>query len=107
MHKKTTSILMALAIVMTITGLAFAWGDGNGRKGKFLYRKNCRTCHGASASDLSPSDRTQAEWTKIFENIETIPCHGDWPEMPESDINDTFTYLHDYAKDSPSPAKCS
>jgi len=107
MRSKMISILTALVVIMTITSLAFAWGDGNGRKGKFLYRKHCRTCHGASASDLSPADKTQAEWKAMFEDINAIPCHSDWPEMPESDVNDIFTYLHDYAKDSPSPAKCS
>lgn len=107
MRSTLTSILTALVIVFTIATLAFAWGDGNGRKGKFLYRKHCRTCHGASASDLSPADKVQAKWKSTFENIESIPCYNDWPEMPEADINDIYTYLYDYAKDSPSPAKCS
>ncbi len=101
-------LLAASALVMFMTvSMAFALGDGNGRKGKFLYRKNCRTCHnGATAKDLSPADMTQAEWKATFADMSKIKCSGDWT-VSEEDVNDIFTYLHDYAKDSPSPAKCS
>lgn len=95
--------LMAIFAVST----AFAMGGGNARKGKFLYRKNCRSCHsGGQAADLSPADKTQAEWKATFADMSKIKCSSDWT-IKESDVNDIFTYLHDYAKDSPSPAKCS
>jgi len=101
-------ILVTATALITIfaVSMAFAMGGGNARKGKFLYRKNCRSCHGSSASDISPADRTQAEWTALFSDTSKIKCSGDWT-VNEKDLNDIFTYLHDYAKDSPSPAKCS
>jgi len=99
-------VAAALITVFTVTA-AFAMGGGNARKGKFLYRKNCRSCHsGEQAKDLSPADMTQAEWTATFADTAKIKCSSDWT-INEKDLNDIFTYLHDYAKDSPSPAKCS
>jgi mono/diheme cytochrome c family protein len=103
--KLILAVATALITVFAVS-MAFAMGGGNARKGKFLYRKNCRTCHGSSASDLSPADKTQAEWTALFSDKGKIKCSPDWT-VNEKDLNDIFTYLHDYAKDSPSPAKCS
>ncbi|NDV20475.1 cytochrome c [Pseudodesulfovibrio sp. JC047] len=107
MHRTFTVTVASVLMTVFVVSMAFAMGDGNARKGKFLYRKNCRTCHnGTQAPDLSPADRTQAEWTDTFKNETSIPCAGEWG-VSDKDVNDIFTYLHDYAKDSPSPAKCS
>jgi len=107
MHR-TFMIFAAAALVLGMSvSMAFALGDGNGRKGKFLYRKSCRGCHnGATAADLSPADRTQAEWQATFSDMGKIKCSGDWT-LSDEDINDIYTYLYEFAKDSPSPAKCS
>ncbi|MEF2229840.1 MAG: cytochrome c [Pseudodesulfovibrio sp.] len=106
MHRKLTLITASALIAVFTVSMAFAMGGGNARKGKFLYRKNCRSCHGATASDLSPASKTQAEWTATFADKAKIKCSGDWT-ISEQELNDIFSYLHDYAKDSPSPAKCS
>jgi len=103
---KRSSILFAiLVLVLAVAGLAFA--EGNARKGKYLYRSKCRTCHGTSASDLSPSSKTQAEWKKAFAKPESLKCAKEWKGLSPEDKADIFSYLHDYAKDSPSPAKCN
>ncbi|UZP68101.1 cytochrome c [Desulfovibrio mangrovi] len=106
MQRKIVIAFVTGLFIAAAFGMAFAEG-GNARKGKFLYRKHCRSCHGVSASDLSPATKTQKEWKAIFSDTSKIPCNAKWPAMPESDVNDIFTYLHDFAKDSPSPAKCS
>lgn len=107
MSRKLTTIAAALLITVFAVSMAFAMGGGNARKGKFLYRKNCRSCHdGTQAKDLSPADKTQAQWTATFGDMSQIKCSSDWT-ISEQDLNDIFTYLHDYASDSPSPAKCS
>ena len=38
---------------------------------------------------------------------QSLPCVKQWPAVSDEDRTDIFTYLHDYAKDSPTPAKCS
>lgn len=106
MSRKLILIAATTLITVFAVSMAFAMGGGNARKGKFLYRKNCRSCHGKTASDLSPASKTQAEWTATFSDVKSIKCSDGWT-IKEKDINDIFTYLHDYASDSPSPAKCS
>ncbi|WP_432738281.1 c-type cytochrome [Maridesulfovibrio sp. FT414] len=107
MNRKVIGILICVLMILSMASMATAMGGGNARKGKFLYRKHCRSCHGQTASDLSPSTKTQAEWTATFSDTSKIKCSPDWGGVSEGDLNDIFTYLHDYAKDSPSPAKCS
>ena len=105
---RTIAVILAIAIVLGAFGAALALGNGNARKGKYLYRKNCRTCHaeGGKASDLSPISKLQAEWQKTFANPKAIKCNSEWAKLKEKDINDIYTYLYNHAKDSPSPAKC-
>lgn len=106
MSRKLVMIVASALITLFAVSMAAAMGDGNARKGKFLYRKNCRSCHGATASDLSPSSKAQADWKATFADTSTIPCAKDWT-ISDKDLNDIYTYLHNYASDSPSPAKCS
>jgi cytochrome c5 len=104
--KRSSTIFTAFVLALTAVSLAFA-AEGNARKGKYTYRQKCRTCHGVNASDLSPSSKTQAEWKKIFAKPEAIKCYKDWKGVSPEDRADIFAYLHDFAKDSPSPAKCN
>lgn len=110
MFKKSVSMLLIVIFILIAAGLAFAMGDGNERKGKYLYRKNCRTCHseGKEAKELSPVSKTQAEWQTAFapEKIAAYPCKDKFGKLKEKDLNDIYTYLYKHAKDSPSPAKC-
>ena len=91
-------------------GIAAGKAKGNARKGKYLFRKNCRACHkdGASAKDLSPADKTQAEWQSVFakDAYKALECNVEWEKRTEKDLVDIFTYMYDHAFDSPSPAKC-
>jgi mono/diheme cytochrome c family protein len=109
MRKNLVAMLTLALMVLAVVGLALAEGNGNARKGKYLYRKSCRGCHaaGGAASDLSPNSHTQAEWKKLFAGWESIKCANEWKALSDEERNDIFTYLHDFAADSPSPAKCS
>lgn len=100
--------LFSASVIMFVlfVNMGFSLDNGNTRKGKFLYRKNCRTCHGATASDLSPLSKTQAEWKALSEGYEKITCAADWSNLNEAERLDIFAYLYTFAKDSPTPAKC-
>lgn len=105
MKRRSIGIIAALILVLAAASLALA--EGNARKGKYLYRSKCRTCHGSSASDLSPNSKVQAEWKKTFAKWESVKCAKEWKDLSPEDRTDIYTYLHDYAKDSPTPAKCN
>ena len=113
MSRKTTfwGIMCIVALLLGSFGAALAGpefsNDGNDREGKYLYRKNCRTCHdGSAASELSPISKTQAEWQKTFANYGQLECAGEWNELEQQDLTDIYTYLYNHAYDSPQPATC-
>jgi hypothetical protein len=104
--------LSIIAIIMVFLGvsitIAMAADKGNARKGKYLFRKTCRTCHieDGSAKDLSPVSKTQAEWQKVFDNVDALQCKDEWVKLSEQDNLDIYEHLYGHAFDSPSPAKC-
>ena len=108
MSKKIGSILLIMIFVLASIGIVMAEGQGNARKGKYLFRKNCRSCHSedGSAKPLSPIDKTQAQWDEVFKDIEKLQCGKEWAKLSEKDRNDMYAHLWGHAFDSPSPAKC-
>lgn len=105
----STLVLFLLLVVGLGIALAGANFDntGNERKGKYLYRKNCRTCHdGSSAKDLSANSKTQAQWKRTFERHERLQCKDEWKKLSQDNLIDIFTYLYNHAYDSPQPATC-
>ena len=110
MGKKT--IINASVIVLSIVfiGLSFGGDKGNGRKGKYHFRKNCRSCHveNGSAKELSPISKTQAEWQASFakDAVKHLSCSVEWEKRTEKDLLDIYAYMYDHAFDSPSPLKC-
>jgi cytochrome c5 len=109
MIKRSVTLIMALMLMLAGLGVAFAMEpDGNSRKGKYLFRKSCRSCHaeGKAAKDMSPIDLTQAQWKKLFSDYKKIPCVDKWKNVSEKSVKDIYSYMYNHAKDSPSPAKC-
>lgn len=108
MTKKMIISMIAMITVLGIIGTGFAFEQGNERKGKYLYRSKCRTCHkdGASATPLGPIDKTQAQWERVFEKYERLECAAEWEGLSEADRTDMLTYLYNHAFDSPTPATC-
>jgi len=99
---------------MLIGGLLFGgsvWafdGQGNPKKGKYLFKKTCKTCHseGSAAGSLTPLSKTQAQWDRFFDR----DGHSAKPEvlqqLPKQDLNDIRQFLYDHAADSPQPQTC-
>ena len=108
MRHRLILLLVAMALSITFIGFGMAAGKGNARKGKYLFRKNCRTCHmnGGTAIELSPISKTQAEWEKVFAQCNQLQCKDVWAKLSEKDVQDMYAYLYGHAYDSPSPAKC-
>jgi mono/diheme cytochrome c family protein len=111
MSKRLSIAILALTVIFGSLALALAAEpDGNHRKGKYLFRKNCRACHidGGSANVLQPLTYTMAEWESRFapEAADGYTCKAEWPTDP-AEVLDIFTYMYKFAKDSPTPAKCS
>ena len=108
MFRKVGAILIVLFFLLAAIGIVMAADKGNARKGKYLFRKNCRTCHvdGGSAKALSPIDKTQAQWDEVFAQLGSLKCSQEWAKLSEKDKTDIYAHLWGHAFDSPSPAKC-
>jgi cytochrome c5 len=109
--KKILTTLMITFLLASISGVAVAaeafTSDGNDRKGKYLFRKSCRTCHDSnSQKELSPNTKTQAQWERTFKKYERLECKDEWAKHKQGDLNDIYTYLYNHAYDSPQPATC-
>ena len=95
MFKRIGSVLIILFFVFAAIGIVIAADKGNARKGKYLFRKNCRTCHceDGSAKPLSPIDKTQAQWDEVFKSIDKLPCSKVLSELSEknrTDVNENL-----------------
>ncbi|MCK5835672.1 MAG: cytochrome c [Desulfobacula sp.] len=110
MFKKLVFVMLSVTIVLGFSAMAFSAEKGNHRKGKYTFRKSCRTCHNDSgtAVAISPDSKTQAQWKRLFKpaKYEKLACKDEWVKISDQERLDVFTYLHKYAFDSPSPAKC-
>jgi hypothetical protein len=113
MFKKIFLAMLVLFFVFSTVGASFALDKGNKRKGKYTYRKVYKACFERGGVEskvppISPADRTQAEWTSVFESktFEQFGCKDEWQQLSETEVVDIYTYLHDHAFDSPTPAKC-
>ena len=113
MFKKVIFLLTATVFLFTAVGAAYAMGRGNKRKGKYTYRKVYKACMERGEVDsekppISPDAKTQAQWTRTFDkqDFEDFGCQPEWEALSEKDLSDIYTYLHDHAADSPTPAKC-
>lgn len=111
--KKLSVSILAVIFIVSFSGLVFAGETGNARKGKYTYRNIYKTCNerGAAASAnpaISPDAKTQAQWDRIFEkkDFADFGCKEEWDKLTAEELLDVYTYLHDHAADSPSPAKC-
>jgi len=113
MLKRSCLVLMAVFFVLTTVSIGFAGEKGNARKGKYTYRKVFKSCNkrgeiGSPKPLLSPDSKTQAQWKRTFDkkDFDQFKCSEEWSKLSDKDLNDIYTYLHDHAADSPSPAKC-
>jgi hypothetical protein len=113
MFRKAIFLITATIFLFSSVGVVFALEKGNKRKGKYTYRKVYKACMQRGEVDspkppISPDTKTQAQWTRLFEkkDFEDFGCKQEWEALSQKDLTDIYTYLHDHAADSPTPAKC-
>lgn len=105
MQKKVFLVLVLAAVAIFAVTSAFA--AGNARKGKTIWKKNCRdVCHNGSKNgiaELSPVSKTQAQWKAALPKIKECSAKA---SLKEKDVEDMFEYLHSHALDSDQPETC-
>jgi mono/diheme cytochrome c family protein len=95
--------------VLTVFALPLAAEGGSDTKGKYYFKKSCKTCHGAgsAAKEVTPLSKTQAQWKAYFaagkhkkgtEKVDSI--------LKPEQVKDVQTFLANHASDSPQPETC-
>jgi cytochrome c5 len=103
---RNTPTLLTLALALAVP---LAAQGGSDTKGKFFFKKSCKSCHvaGGAAKAITPLSKTQAQWKAYFaaakhkngaEKLNTVV-------KPEQ-IKDIQTFLVNHASDSPQPETC-
>jgi len=97
--------MFVLLIVFTfVASTAFAISGGNPRKGRMLFKKNCKPCHhmgSSKAASLSPSDKTMKQWDRYFKKLKHPGSV--LVDMPQKDTIDIWQFVFDYAADTDQP----
>jgi cytochrome c5 len=100
---------LKLLAVLTALAVPLAADGGSDTKGKYFFKKNCKSCHvaGTEGKEVTPLSKTQAQWKAYFaagkhkkgsEKLDSIV-------KPEQ-IKDIQTFLTNHASDSPQPMTC-
>jgi cytochrome c5 len=101
-------LLVALVISAFAVTSAVAVEGGNARKGKHLFKKNCKVCHdaGGEGGELTPMTKTMAQWDRYFKKKAKKHPGDVMSKTSKKDLKDINQFLYDSAADSPSPATC-
>jgi len=104
--KRMAGIILIMTLIAFCASLTLAAEGGNPRKGKYLYKKNCKTCHvaGAEGGELTPLSKTQAQWDRFFEK-KGSKC-AEHAGVSGQDVKDIQQFLYDHAADSDQPETC-
>ncbi len=106
--KTLCKLFVGMLLIAFAAGSVLAAEGGNPKKGKYLFKKTCKSCHseGAAGANLTPLSKTQAQWDRFFEKDK----HQKNPEglkgLSDQDLKDIQQFLFDHAADSPQPQTC-
>lgn len=106
--KLASRTIAILAIALFVATSAMAVQGGNPKKGKYLFKKNCKECHvaGAEGGALTPLSKTMSQWDRFFERDKHKAKAEVWSKYSEQDLKDINQFLFDHAADSDQPETC-
>ena len=105
-HGKLFRVLVAIACLVAAVAVV---AGGSETKGKYYFKKNCKTCHakGQAGGEVTPLTKTQAQWKAYF----AAGKHDKGKEglskyLTPEQIVDVETFVTAHASDSPQPETC-
>jgi cytochrome c5 len=104
---KWTKTLVVTAALGAFVAIAAAGGSET--KGKFYFKKSCKTCHvkGQPGGEVSPLNKTQAQWKDYFAKGKHNKGTEDLSKLlTPQQILDVQTWVVNHASDSPQPETC-
>lgn len=100
---------VATALVVTVLAASVVLAGGSDSKGKFFFKKSCKTCHakGGPGGEVTPLTKTQEQWKRYFSK----GTHNKGTQklsdvVPPEQLENINTFLFNHAADSPQPETC-
>ncbi|WP_394129534.1 c-type cytochrome [Shewanella maritima] len=105
---KQMLVTIAISAMLLMTLDAFAADGGNPKKGKHLYKKQCKVCHSVNSEgpELTPMAKTMRQWDRFFDKNKHKAKPEVFEALSEKDLKDIQQFLYDHAADSEQPATC-
>jgi len=103
-----SKLIAILAIIAFCSTAAIAAEGGNPKKGKYLFKKNCKSCHVADTEGgaLTPLSKTMSQWDRFFDRDKHQAKPAVWKDFSDQDLKDIQQFLFDHAADSDQPQTC-
>ncbi len=103
-------IKAAACILLTLSfgAQVYAADGGNPKKGKHLYKKECKACHspGAVGKEMTPMSKTMSQWDRFFKRMKHKGDQEAFNAFSDKDLKDIQQFLYDHAADSDQPQTC-
>lgn len=100
---------LATALVATVLAASGALAGGSDSKGKFFFKKNCKSCHvkGGAGGEVTPLSKTQEQWKRYFgKGTHNKGTQKLTDVVPAEQLEHIETFLFNHAADSPQPETC-
>ena len=80
-RNKWVATFVALAAFTAAVALA----GGSETKGKFFFKKNCKSCHtkGAKGGEVTPLTKTQEQWAALLQGRDAQQRHREALDVPD------------------------
>jgi len=108
MMKPIITIGACIVLAFSFSAQVYAADGGNPKKGKHLYKKQCKSCHskGDTAGEITPMSKTMSQWDRYFKRLKHKGDQAAFDALSEKDLKDIQQFLYDHAADSDQPQTC-
>ena len=101
-------LLLLLTVFAVVIALASPVMAASSRRGKKVFKKNCKSCHAkdGEGGKLSPLMKTQAQWRIYFNDDQHKGKPEIWEGLSKKDKDNLLKFFLDFALDSDQPETC-
>ncbi len=106
--KMMMNMIGCLVVGLALATSAYAVDGGNPKKGKHLYKKTCKVCHGQGdvGGEMTPMTKTMSQWDRYFKRNKHKGNPEVFQQLSDKDKLDIQQFLYDHAADSDQPQTC-
>lgn len=106
--KRLVQLITCVALLAFLATPVLSAEGGNPKKGKYLFKKTCKSCHvvDAEGGEVTPLSKTMSQWDRFFKKNGEECLEHVGGKFSEQDMKDVHQFLYDHAVDSDQPETC-